>query len=95
MHLWPRASTSSAAAKMRKISRAGAHGDQPSILTPAHINQGNQGKVHKSSFCTAESREADGAQGFFPPSTHLDQAEADPLFGQVGVKGDVWLRLHH
>lgn len=31
----------------------------------------------------------------FTASTHLDQAEADPLFGQVGVIGHIWLRLHH
>lgn len=26
---------------------------------------------------------------------HLDEAEADHLFGQAGVELDVWLRLHH
>lgn len=29
------------------------------------------------------------------PLSHLDEAEADPLFGQVGVVGDIWLSLHH
>lgn len=27
--------------------------------------------------------------------SHLDKAEADPLFGQVGVVGDIRLSLHH
>ena len=31
----------------------------------------------------------------FIASTHLDQAEADPLLGQVGVIGDIWLRLYY
>lgn len=29
------------------------------------------------------------------PLSHLDEAEADPLFGQVGVVGNIWLSLHH
>lgn len=28
-------------------------------------------------------------------SSHLDEAEADPLFGQVGVEWDIRLRLNH
>lgn len=62
------------------------------VLMPAHIKEANLYQVYKCSFCTAESHEADRA---VIPSTHLHQAEADPLFGQVGVIRNIWLRLHH
>lgn len=38
---------------------------------------------------------ANDVQRFSFSLSHLDKAEADPLFGQVGVVGDVRLSLHH